>query len=459
MILIKKIKFFCICFLSSILLVFLGCKKTLEEKSNQSLVIPTTIEDAQAILDYNSILNENEPGSAEISADDYYLTDSDWSSLIIEQDQNTYKWKENDLFRLGTLGNDWGRCYSAVYYCNTVLDALRKIDKTPSNSTAWNNVLGQALVFRASRFLGALQVWSLAYDENTYDTDLGIPLRINSDFNEISVRSNVKDSYEQVISDLKQAIPLLPLISISTTRPSKPAAYALLARTYLSMRKYKEAGLYADSCLIYKSGLINYNLLNTSLAFPITVGNEETVFYKEVFTGDPINKIRAKIFDPLYRSYSEGDLRKKIFFVLNTDGSYSFKGNYTGRFALFGGIATNEMYLTRAECFARNGKMQEAMNDLNKLLENRWTKVDFKPLIATNSDDALRIILSERRKELLMRGLRWMDIKRLNKEGYGISLTRIISGVRFVLPPNDLRFALPIPDDVIKLSGMVQNPR
>ncbi|HEY0177744.1 MAG TPA: RagB/SusD family nutrient uptake outer membrane protein, partial [Pedobacter sp.] len=71
----------------------------------------------------------------------------------------------------------------------------------------------------------------------------------------------------------------------------------------------------------------------------------------------------------------------------------------------------------------------------------------------------LRIVLQERRKELIMRGIRWMDIKRLNKEGANITLTRKLNGNVYTLPANDLRFALPIPDDVIAFSGMKQNLR
>lgn len=58
-----------------------------------------------------------------------------------------------------------------------------------------------------------------------------------------------------------------------------------------------------------------------------------------------------------------------------------------------------------------------------------------------------------------MRGLRWMDIKRLNKEDYKINLTRNVLGQAYILTPNDPRYALPIPEDIILSSGMPQNPR
>lgn len=52
-----------------------------------------------------------------------------------------------------------------------------------------------------------------------------------------------------------------------------------------------------------------------------------------------------------------------------------------------------------------------------------------------------------------------MDIKRLNKEGANITLTRTLNNSVYELLPNDLRSALPIPEDIISLSGMEQNRR
>jgi len=64
----------------------------------------------------------------------------------------------------------------------------------------------------------------------------------------------------------------------------------------------------------------------------------------------------------------------------------------------------------------------EAMFELNALLSKRWTTGTFTNLEATDPAQALNIILLERRKELLFRGLRWIDIKRFNKEGAGKAL-------------------------------------
>lgn len=81
----------------------------------------------------------------------------------------------------------------------------------------------------------------------------------------------------------------------------------------------------------------------------------------------------------------------------------------------------------------------------------------FVPEVANDKDEAIARVLLERRKELLFRGLRWMDVKRLNKDNANISFSRTIAGETFILPPNDDRWALPLPDDIIKLTGMQQN--
>ena len=107
---------------------------------------------------------------------------------------------------------------------------------------------------------------------------------------------------------------------------------------------------------------------------------------------------------------------------------------------------------------ARAGNMNSAMADLNTLLQNRWKAGTFIPLLALNASDALNQILMERRKELLFR-IRWIDLKRLNKGGANITLTRILNGQTYTLAPNSPLYVFPIPPDEIQLSGIQQNIR
>ena len=140
---------------------------------------------------------------------------------------------------------------------------------------------------------------------------------------------------------------------------------------------------------------------------------------------------------------------------------FTFKGNYNQSASnYFSGISTDEIFLIRAESFARKNLITEAMSDLNKLLITRWRSGTYVNMSALNQADALTKILSERRKELLFRGKRWMDLRRLNMDiSFAVTLTRNLNGVNFTLPPNDKKYVYPIPKNEVRLTGLVQNPR
>ncbi|KIO77517.1 hypothetical protein TH53_08725 [Pedobacter lusitanus] len=437
---------------------FLGCEKFLDEKTNRKLAVPATLQDFQALLDHTD-MNVSAPSAGEISSDAYYLTDKKWAGLESENQRRMYIWEKENLFNTGY--NDWNDTYKAIYTCNTVLSGIPQVKRTAVNAAEWDNVKGQALYCRGNNYLDAVIVWSLAYDQTTASIDLGLPLRLNTDFNEVSVRSSVRQTYEQIIQDIKGSIHLLPLVPLSKFRPSRAAAYGLLARTYLSMRDYENAGQYADSCLALNENLLDYNTLKFTGNYPIVAANNTEALYFRFMSFSNIIYNNLPIVTPeIYNSYAPDDLRKQAFFKKNTDNTFWFRGSYGGNYGLFCGIATNEIFLIKSECLARMGKVTESMNILNKLLVKRWSnKATYMPYTASGTDDALKVVLAERRKELVMNSLRWMDIKRLNKEGASIKLTRNLNGKVYELAANDLRFALPIPEDVIALSGMIQNRR
>ena len=447
--------------LALMLILCAGCDKFLEEKSDKALNIPALLEDYQALLDNSVVVNGYSVASGEMSADNYYITTASYNSLNLDYARNIYRWAGAKIDGAGN--RDWELCYSQIYTATVVLDGINKIRRNGENQTQWDNVKGQALTLRAYRYLDAVTVWGKAYDEATAHEDLGIPLRQTTDFNERSVRVSVQETYNEIIKTLKEAIPLLPMQGIAATRANRRMAYAGLSRVYLFMGKFKEAELYADSALQINDKLLDFNkLVDNSLPYVAQEVNEEMVCYMSMNNiGQLLDQNRHCIDTVLFDSFLDNDLRKRVFFQGNSSGSFFFKGNYTGIFnIMFSGMTNAELYLTRAECYARKGKIIEAMDDLNKVLKSRMdNKKTFIPFAASSKDEAMAIILSERRKELMFRGIRWPDIKRLNKDGANMILTRIIDGKTYTLPPNDNRYALPIPEDVIQLSGMPQNPQ
>jgi tetratricopeptide (TPR) repeat protein len=439
-----------------------SCKKGwIEKKSNQALDVPNTVTDYQALLDNSSVMNDQHPALGEVSADNYFCSDNAWLAWA-SQNKNAYVW-EPDIYN-NTISDDgnWNKIYKGVFYANVVLDGIDDVE-TGKQSPAWNNVKGSALFYRGEAFFSISQVFTKPYgaDISGYP---GIPLRLSADPNEISVRASLEDTYQQIVKDLQGSLNYLPNAPVYKVRPSKPAAYAMLSRLFLVMQDYPTSLLYADSCLKLYDSVLNYNTLNAASSFPIPGQNREVIFHSTI--ADPFSALGVYYVDSsLYKSYDNNDLRKVMFYKAAAGGQQTFIGTYTGGTLYgtvsksFGGIATDEIYLTRAECYARTGKVTEAMNDLNKLLLARWKSGLFVPFTAANADEALAIILRERRKETPFRGLRWLDLRRLNSGGANITLTRKINGQLYTLPPNDPRYALPIPPDVISLTGMQQNER
>lgn len=433
----------------------LSCNKYLDEKSNKNLVVLKTLTDLQGLLDNNDFMNTNTPGFGETSSDDYFLTLSEYNSRN-EQAKLAYTWRLEEY----EFQNDWSDGYRAIYPANYCLDNIDNITRNIQNQVQWENVKGSALFYRAYRFLNLVWEYGKAYDDATSQNDLGIVLRLSSDPTIKSARSNVKECYERVIKDARDAANYLPNNPQHVMRPSKAAAYGLLARAYLSMRKYDSALKYSNLSLQIKKDLIDYNSGDVfpSEMTPFQPFNKEIVFYTTQSQNYlPKNPYYGLIDTTLYNSYANYDKRKEVFFYEN-NSHYSFKGTYSTVDIedLFTGISVDEMYLIRSECYARANKKDDALADLNTLLEKRWETGFFIPFTATTSQEALNLILIERRKELLMRGLRWIDIKRLNKEGANINLKRVVDQT-FTLAPNDKRFALPLPDDIIEITGIPQN--
>jgi tetratricopeptide (TPR) repeat protein len=433
--------------------LLVACKKYLDAKPDQKLSTPDTIEDLQALLDngdlYTALMESN------TATDEYYVTNADWlSSPQIHQESYVWNLQATTDF---VANHDWTYAYKSIFAANSVLDNLERV--SVENQQKWNNVKGSALFIRAHNFYMLAQIYAKQYDANTGTTDLGIPLRLTSDFNKPSVRASVQQMYDQILEDLKSALPLLPDVPQFATRPSRAATFALLARVNLTMGNFTECKMYSDSCLNLYNFLYDYkdNTLNLSASAPFPALNKEVIYHAWDRRSLNTNST-AKIDSNLYASFQSNDLRKTGFFSKNSDGSFRFKGTYAGNVSrLFCGIATDEIYLMRAECYARLGNTTDAIKDLNALLSKRYNAT-FVPVTATSSNAALVQILNERKKELIYRCLRWTDLRRLNKESqFQVTLTRILGSNVYTLPPNDPRYVFLIPQDAIRLSGIQQN--
>lgn len=458
---INKRQFYAFSVLIIFNIIFMGsCSKYLDAKPDQSLATPSTVQDLQAILDAKT-MNVNFPFAGDIASDDYYLSSTDWAALPDVTTRDSYLWDANAVNDL-----DWDYMYGVILKANIVIAGVNSITTGSNAIVALNNAKGSAYFFRGYCLSALANIFTQPYNQaGNNSISIGLPLKLKADITNPTVRGNLEESYQQIISDLKTAASLLPVQPTVKTRPSKPAAYGALARVYLVMGNYQQANLYADSCLQLQSVLTNYNTLSATASASFKIFNNEVIFHNTSSgRGGVTSPVRARVDSILYASYANDDLRKKIFFKVGTKGFNVFKGDYGGSSSSnsFGGIAVNEMYLIRGETFARLGNVPFAVKDLNTLLTNRWATGKYLPFTTTlSSDSVLFNILQERRKELAYRsGVRWSDLRRLNQDGrFAVTIKRVLNKTTYSLTPGDKRYAFLLPISVVQMTGVEQNGR
>lgn len=435
-----------------------GCNKFLDAKSDMSLAIPNTVKDLQAIMDFELYNIRGYPVSGDIASDYYYMTDVNVNSINTTF-QDIYLLNGNE-----TAEADWTGTYKKVMYANVVLDLIDDAKLDGLTERDRDSVKGSALFQRGWNFYWLATLFSPAYDVNRADKLLGIPLRTSADINIHYDRSTLKETFRQIISDLTQSSKLLPDVPINSTRPSRPAAFVALARAYLYMGDIESAFSYADSCLSIKSDLMDYSELDKDSNTPFSSMNKEVILHNTLATSGGIFTSTRSILDSiLWNSYQEGDYRKDLLYKKNeVMGGYNFKGNYSGPINVypFCGLATDEIFLIKAEGAARLNRLEVAKASLQKLLENRC-ELGSLPNLDLDQQALINLILEERKKGLAFRfGIRWADIKRLNQHhSENISITRVFENNTFILQANDSRFSFLIPWVVISDGNLMQNDR
>src|SRR5690606_3730006 len=132
-----------------------------------------------------------------------------------------------------------------------------------------------------------------------------------------SRRASVEEVYRRIVNDLEDAEQLLPDIPLVKYRPSKSAAYALLAKTYLLMGDYTQAETHADRCMAITGNLVDFNDVDASVSYPFAgeyEDNPEIIFFCSMRNIQVTATSRINIDTTLLAEYDDHDLRKAVYF-------------------------------------------------------------------------------------------------------------------------------------------------
>ena len=121
------------------------------------------------------------------------------------------------------------------------------------------------------------------------------------------------------------------------------------------------------------------------------------------------------------------------------------------------GINVGEMWITEAEALCREGDIDGALFALNTLRKKRYVAASYTDITERDPETLLSLILEERRRELMFKGMRWFDLKRLNKEPrFAKTVTHELLGETYTLEPNSPHYVLPFPSKVIAANPLIK---
>lgn len=479
-----------------LLLGFVGCSDFLEESSKDQ-VRPSTVDDLMQVMVGEAYPMSNlQYAYIDFFTDDVQCNGAGGQEMLESSVENIYplfSWGDDIYEKLtDNRYNTWKVCYNKIMGCNTVMDYM---DRVSGEEKTKNNMRGQALVLRAYYYFLLVNYYGLPYNYGDPAQNPGVPLKLEMEVNDgFMERNTVAEVYKRIVTDLEEGIKLLEenRIDMSLYKISALAGKSILCRVYLYMEDWDNVLKYANMVLGEKSvltslasapedamqyqGSSTWSVYNESTSDEIIWmygGQAEFACYPGGNTLATAPYTASDELMDLYEFSAESDnhwdLRRYMYFKYWawTDWSifgavfypsYGFKGGKNNKGATRG-IRTAELYLNRAEAYAR--KFMEtgednyrvlALDDLNRLRENRYDtrNVTYTKVDIADADELLQFYKDERRRELCFEEHRWFDLRR-----YGMpELTHVYfiapeSKQEISLNREDPRYVLPIPQSAL----------
>ncbi|MFT3823000.1 MAG: RagB/SusD family nutrient uptake outer membrane protein [Chitinophagaceae bacterium] len=319
----------------------------------------------------------------------------------------------------------WSAAYTDIYYANVVIEGLQA--STSVSDSLKRKLTGEAKFIRAFFYFYLVNLFG------------DVPLVTSSSWAKTNLmqRTPVSNVYDQIVKDLVDAKPSLPVDYSATggerIRPNKYAAATLLSRVYLYKEKWLEAENEATDVLnnsaLYKlaaspAGVFGKN--NTESIWQLSISN--TISPYTVLEGNqflPANNTASPTYyltAQLLAEFEKGDLRKQAWlnstnYPSGSSSIYYYPYKYTVRRGTVNGTVSQyytifrlaELFLIRAESRAYQGKLTDAAADVDTLRH----RSGLVSITAASQSELLSAIAHERKVELFAEwGHRWMDLKR-----------------------------------------------
>jgi tetratricopeptide (TPR) repeat protein len=474
-------------------------EKLIEMPGGLSLIANGNYSMFKDVLVFNGVENQNYSYLRQY----FYLSDFGGDDVVCGQvttDPLFLSFNQNHTPAQENTSYFWYVNYKMISATNLVI-SLYERGELADQSESDLQLVGENYFVRAFAHFSTLNLFAKPY---THDPNgPGIIIRNSDNEPTLKARSTVKEVYEFILDDCRQASSLM---KTSTMRgkgyASVYAAYALMSRAFLYMEE-------PDSVIKYSDLVINSGLYSITDDYPNyfrnAVESDETIWCIIYAEQDDLKKFGSiasmyysdgnsgwgeEYASDLYRELldenPEDSRSQYIVPLLDEQGNIMTKTGtgiriyYMTKFSFQGGSPTlsspvmfriSEMYLNRAEAYARKGDEAAALDDLDALRMNRNLSNNLFNGTVPAGKTLLQTVLDERRLELAFEGHRSFDVYRnkqdMNRTYWGYHITGLQeSDVDYdqPAPVNTISWTNPriiyyIPENEIRINTLcTQNP-
>lgn len=353
-------------------------------------------------------------------------------------------WQFNLTASANEVQGFWASCYATINRCNVVINGLAT---SPVSAGLRRNLIAEAKVVRALSYFMLMQLYARPFTDGN-GSKLGVILKLKpetSSGDQSQARASAADIYGQILKDLNEAEPDLPLTygnaATNTNRAHRNTAIALKTRVFLNMGQWSNviteankivptaapfraaSGVANELVPSFATVFTNYTNSEMILSMPYTAldvpGTQNGLgwYYNPGPNGGgefALNTTAPGI--AANTDWRTSDARRSFLVVSGGQTWLSKFPNPNNAADPSPVIRYAEVMLNLAEALARNAAGtsvdSRALALLNAVRKRSdATIADFAP---ADKDALVNLILTERRIELLGEGFRTSDIARIN---------------------------------------------
>ena len=363
---------------------------------------------------------------------------------------NSFRYKDRSAEK-SNINSFWEKSYKIIYGANVAISMA----DLKGNDPFTNQLKGESYFLRAFATHNLVRFFAKPFSEANRLLP-GVIIRESKADNMPKARATLENTYNYIISSLKTAESVMSeempaeRNNESNRFASIYSVWAMLSRVYL----YKGE---LDSCILYSDKVINSEVfsMETPESYPgyfatAKTGSESIWLIPFNLIDDQLNgSVASMIFNGNNCWAEEGatssimadmgfgtsmmDIDQRWKYIL-TDASIVKNGvnmYYISKFSGQDGSPTlsspvmfrlAEMYLNRAEAYAKKSDIASAVADLNVILENRLIVPEGETIndylydeASISGGDIVDVVLKERRIELAFEGHRIFDLLRNGK--------------------------------------------